>query len=56
MINRLKKLYPKYMILIKKNNILYDIHNNLIEESILKDINYIIIKDNSYEVHKKTKY
>ena len=56
MINKLKILYPNYLILIKTFDNLCDIHNNKIKDlNILNDTNYIIITENSYEVHKKTK-
>lgn len=55
MINRLKKLYPNFLIFIKKKDKIYDVDNNLIEDKTLVNNNYILINNNSYEVHKKIK-
>lgn len=55
MINRLKKLYKGYLILVRKNNKIYDLDNNVLPR-ILINKNYLIINSKySYEVHKKTK-
>lgn len=57
MINKLKKLYPNYLIIIKKDNKLYDINKKeLQDKTIFNNTNYIIIDDNSYEVHKKIRH
>ncbi len=53
MINKIRTIYPGFLILIKKDEKLYDVNNNLIHEDILKNNDYIIIIDDSYEVHKK---
>ena len=55
MINRLKKIYPNFLIFIKKKNKIYDINNNIVSDNILNNNNYILVIDNFYEVHKKVK-
>ncbi len=48
-INKLRKIYPNYVILIKKKNKLYDSFNNKVDEKTLKK--YIIIESyNTYSV------
>lgn len=53
MINKIRKIYPGFLIFIKKGKNLYDVNNNLILDDVLKRNDYIIIIDDSYEVHKK---
>lgn len=52
MIEKLKKIYPEYLIFIKKEN---KVFNLLGREINLKKIkrNYVLIDNLSYEVHKK---
>lgn len=53
MINRLRKIYPDYLILIKIFDKFFDAQTNdpVSPERLKKS--YIIINENSYEVHKK---
>jgi hypothetical protein len=54
MINKLRRLYPKHLLFIKRGNRIYDLNNNLIKRSCLpKRKSYIIINENFYEVHNK---
>lgn len=54
MIETVKKLYPKYLIFVKKNNKLFDLSNReIINNNILSKHSHIIIDKNSYEVHTK---
>lgn len=56
MIERIKKLYPEYLIFIKINNKIFDLSNKeLKNKDILIRHSHIIIDDNSYEVHTKIK-
>lgn len=56
MINKIKKMYPKYLILIKIFDKFFDVStsNQVSPEKLKKP--YIIIYGNSYEVHKKISY
>ncbi len=55
MINKIKKMYPNYLILIKIFGKFFDVSTNIqVDPEKLKK-SYVIIYENSYEVHKKTK-
>ena len=47
-----KKLYPNYLILIRKNNNLYNLDGEIINMNKIKK-KYVIIDEFMYEVHKK---
>ncbi len=54
MIDKLKQMYPDYLIFIKRKNKLYDLFNKeVINTDILRRYSYIIVDENSYEVHPK---
>lgn len=54
MIDKLKKMYPEYFILIKRNGKLFDLCNKeVVNDNLLKRYSYIIVEENSYEVHPK---
>lgn len=56
MISKIQKMYPGFLIFVKKEKKLYDINNNPIQDDMLLNYNnYIIIINDSYEVHKKTR-
>ena len=52
MVGRIKKLYPNYLILIRKNNNLYNLDGEIINMDRIKK-KYVIIDEFMYEVHKK---
>lgn len=52
MVGRIKKLYPNYLILIRKNNNLYNLDGEIINMNKIKK-KYVIIDEFMYEVHKK---
>ena len=52
MAGRIKKLYPNYLILIRKNNNLYNLDGEIINMDKIKK-KYVIIDEFMYEVHKK---
>ena len=53
-ISKLKKLYPNYLILKKKNSkLFYDNDFEFKDYKLLLKTNYIIVENESYEVHKK---
>lgn len=53
MIDRIKKMYPEYLIFIKKDNKLFDLANKEVNKNLLNRYSHVIIDDNSYEVHTK---
>lgn len=54
MVDKIKRLYPDYLIFIKRNGRLYDLSNNEVtNDNLLKRYSYVVIDDNSYEVHNK---
>lgn len=56
MIDKLKRIYPKYTLLVRKENKLYNESNEEFKElKKLLDSSYIIIEDEFYEVHKRGK-
>lgn len=52
MVGRIKKIYPNYLILIRKNNNLYNLDGEIINMNKIKK-KYVIIDEFMYEVHKK---
>ena len=54
MINKLKKIYPKYKIYIKRNRKYYDLKNKEVTKEIILNTNSVIIYKESYMVHKKS--
>lgn len=52
MVGRIKKLYPNYLILIRKINNLYNLDGEIINMNKIKK-KYVIIDEFMYEVHKK---
>lgn len=54
MINKIKKLYPTFSIYVRKENKVYDTEGKRILKKKLKEnIPYVLINDESYEVHQK---
>lgn len=54
MIDKIKKLYPDYIIFIKRKGKIFDLTNKEVTNNeIFKKYSYVIIKNNSYEVHTK---
>lgn len=53
MINKIKKMYPGYLIIVKSFGKFIDVstNNQVVLEKLKKP--YVIIDENSYEVHKK---
>ena len=51
MINRLKKLYPNYLLLKKYKNGLIDLNKNFIKKKNIKQ-SYIILEKNTYTIYK----
>lgn len=52
MVGKIKKLYPNYLILIRKNNNLYNLDGEIINMNKIKK-KYVIIDEFVYEIHKK---
>lgn len=56
MIDKIKKLYPDYLILIRRNDKIFDQCNKEVTNNeILKKYSYVLISGTSYEVHTKLK-
>ena len=55
MINKIKKNYPGYLIFIKIKNSIYDLDNKKVDKKVLKNNPYILVEENSYEIHNKIK-
>ena len=56
MINKIKKNYPNYLIFIKIKNDIYDLDFKKVDKKVLKNNPYILVEENSYEVHNKVKF
>ncbi len=54
MIERIKNMYPNYLIFIRKKGKLYDVTGKeVINMDLLKKYSHVIVEDESYEVHTK---
>lgn len=54
MIEKIKRLYPEHLILVKRHNKIYDLANEEVTDiNMVNRYSYVIIDEESYEVHTK---
>ena len=54
MIDKIKDIYPNYLIFIKRNGKIFNLNNEEVTSfSDFDKKSYVLIHKNSYEVHKK---
>ena len=53
MINKIKSIYPNFLIFIKKGNKVFYLNGKELKDKTVLNNNCVIISNNHYEVHKK---